>query len=140
MSLSVLGDVNWLAVIVATVVYFAIGGLWYMFLFAKQWTRAMGTDPSESQQGSPAQYALPLVTNLVSTIALAMLAYASDTNTVAGGLVLGLVVGIGVAAAAIMATGFFDPQKAAPITFAGINAAYHVVGLAVAGMIIGAWA
>lgn len=29
MSFDVLGDVNWLAVIVAAAAYFALGGLWY---------------------------------------------------------------------------------------------------------------
>ncbi len=45
MSLSVLGDLNWLAVLVATIAYFALGALWYAeFAFGKAWQRAVGWD------------------------------------------------------------------------------------------------
>lgn len=140
MNLNVLGDVNWLAIVVATLVYFALGALWYTFLFSKPWIRAMGVDPNADGRGNPAMYAFPLVTCLIATIAVAMLAYATGTDTVAEGIVLGLVVGIGMAAAAVLVTGFFDPRSTAPMTVAGINAGYHLVGLVLASVIIAAWA
>lgn len=37
-------EVNIVAVIVATVVMFAVGALWYMILFSKQWARIHGMD------------------------------------------------------------------------------------------------
>ena len=40
MSLTVLGDLNWLAVIVATIAYFALGAVWYAeFAFGRAWQR-----------------------------------------------------------------------------------------------------
>lgn len=38
MTLDALGQINWLAVIVATIVYFALGALWYSpVAFGKPW-------------------------------------------------------------------------------------------------------
>jgi Protein of unknown function (DUF1761) len=141
MSLSVLGDVNWLAVIVATIVYFAVGGLWYAPpVLGNAWMRAMGWKPAADERTSNAiMYLAPLITCLVSTIAVAALAEASGTDTFGEGIVLGLVVGIGIAAAVSFVTGFFDPKKPQPMVYAAITAGYHVVGLVAAAAIIGAW-
>ncbi len=43
MTFDVLGDLNWLAVLVAGVAFFALGGLWYSnLMFGKQWSLAVG--------------------------------------------------------------------------------------------------
>ena len=43
MTFDVLGDLNWLAVLVAALAYFAIGALWYAPpLFGKAWMAAGG--------------------------------------------------------------------------------------------------
>jgi uncharacterized membrane protein len=81
----------------------------------------------------------PLITCLISSIAAAALAEASGTDTLGEGLVLGLVLGIGIAAAVCFVTGFFDPKKPQPMVYAAITAGYHVVGLTVASAIIGTW-
>lgn len=65
-------------------------------------------------------------------------AEASTTDTLGEGIVLGLVTGIGGAAASLYGTDFFDPQKPKPLTTA-INAGYHVVGILIVGAIVGAW-
>ncbi|MDQ2933502.1 MAG: DUF1761 domain-containing protein [Chloroflexota bacterium] len=45
MSIDALGDLNWLAVIVGPVVYFAIGAVWSTpILFGNTWQRAIGWD------------------------------------------------------------------------------------------------
>ncbi len=141
MSLSVLGDVNWLAIIVAAVVYFGIGGLWYAPpVLGNAWMRAIGWKPAPDERTSnTTMYLAPLLTCLISSIAVAVLAEASGTNTFGEGLVLGLVVGVGIAAAVCFVTGFFDPKKPQPMVYAAITAGYHVVGLTVASAIIGAW-
>ncbi len=140
MTFGVLGELNWLAVLVATVVYFAIGGLWFAeFLFGKAWQAANGWAGSDGPSPGPWLYIGPAVTCLVETVALAMLANATGTDTLAEGLVLGLVVGAGVAAAALFVTGYFDPQKPKPVVWWAITAGYHVVGLVVGAIILALW-
>lgn len=92
--------VNWLAVIGAAIVAFAVGGIWYGPLFGKRWMELIGKRPEEI--GNPT---IPLVvsffTALVAATALAVLVtpFANDLLTaafvgllvwVASGLVLKL--------------------------------------------------
>ena len=70
---------------------------------------------------------------------MTMLASATGSDTVGEGVVLGLVVAIGIAAAIVMVTGWFDPKKPQPMVFATITAGYHVVGLVITAMIVSAW-
>ena len=37
-----MGPLNWLAIVIATVVFFAVGTVWYSALFAKAWQREVG--------------------------------------------------------------------------------------------------
>ncbi len=138
MSFDVLGDLNWLAVIVATVAYFALGAVWYAPpVFGNLWMRAGGIQVPEQPQMS--LYAIPFFTCLLATIAVGMLAIATGSDTVGEGIVLGLVTGVGIALGALFVTGFFDPQKPQAMVWAAVVSGYHVVGLVIAAIILAIW-
>ncbi|USX55825.1 DUF1761 domain-containing protein [Lentzea sp. HUAS12] len=140
MNLSVLGDLNWPAVVVATIAYFALGMVWYAeYAFGRAYQRSSGQDLSPPERPGAAVYAIPLLTCFVITLTTAMVGRASDTDTIMEGLLLGLVVGIGIALPVRFVTGAYDMTKPAPITFAAIGAGYHIVGLTLAGAILGQW-
>jgi hypothetical protein len=141
MSFGVLGDLNWVAVVVGAVVYFGVGGLWYSpVAFGKQWQEAIGWTEADAAQATPAKmYVVPAVTCLLSTIGLAMVSEATSTETFGEGVVLGLVVGVLVVAPALFVTGFFDPRKPKPQTWIGITAGYHVVSLLIVAVILALW-
>lgn len=140
MSFDVLGDLNWLAVGVATLAYFAFGGLWFSTAaFGRQWQRAIGWEPAEGETPGPEYYIGPLITCLIATVATAMLAEATGTDTFAEGLVLGLVLGVGVAGAVLFVTGYFDPKKPRPATWFGVTAGYHLIGIVIAAITLALW-
>ena len=68
MGFGVLGDLNWLVVVVGAVVYFGIGGLWYSpVAFGKQWQEAIGWTEADAAQATLAKmYVVPTVTCLSS--------------------------------------------------------------------------
>jgi hypothetical protein len=140
MGFDVLGDLNWLAVIVATIAYFALGALWFAdATLGKAWVRSMGWDrPADFRPGS-AFYIGPFVTCLIATIAVAMLAKATGSDTFAEGIVLGLVVGVGISAAVLFVTGIFDPKRAQPLTWFLIAGGYHLVGLLISSVVVSVW-
>src|SRR3989337_2905112 len=126
MSFDVLGDLNWLAVIVATLAYFALGAIWYAPpVFGNLWMRAGGIQVPEQPQAS--FYVFPFLTCLLATIAVGMLAAATASDTVGEGIVLGLVTGVGIALTSLFATGVFDPQKPQPMVWVAVVSGYHLV-------------
>jgi len=42
---------NWLMVLLSTVIYYAIGAIWYTVLFGKIWARLNGFDPNGDRSG-----------------------------------------------------------------------------------------
>jgi hypothetical protein len=141
MTFDALGDLNWLAVIVAALAYFAIGAVWYAPpVFGKAWMAAGGMAmPEAGTRPSPAIYLTPLVGSVLSAIALGMLAKATGTDTLEEGTALGLVVAIGFAVAICLVTAQFESEKPKPMVWGAVNAGYHVVGNLVAALIVASW-
>ncbi|MDQ4108976.1 MAG: DUF1761 domain-containing protein [Actinomycetota bacterium] len=141
MSFDALSDLNWLAVIVAAIAYFAIGALWYAPpVFGRIWMTAGGMAvPEPGTRPSPAIYLTPLAGSVLSAIALGMLAKATGTDTLEEGIALGLVVAIGFAISLAFVTAQFESEKPKPMVWGAVNAGYHAVGNLVAAIIVASW-
>ena len=135
-----LGGVNWLAVVIGTVVYFALGALWFAPAtpLGRAWMKAAAYEsPTSGTMSTNVFYVVPLVTCLVMVTALALLAKAVGVSDIGGGIVLGLLVGIGLVLPLLITTAAFEFKKPQPFTWGLIDASYHVIGLTIAGAIIG---
>lgn len=141
MSFDPLGELNWLAVAVAALAYFAVGAVWYARpVFGKIWGDAGGFPLPERGEGpGPGIFVTPLVGSILSAIALAVIAQATDTDTFAEGLALGLVVAVGFAVSISLVTAQFESQKPKPMVWGAVNAGYHVVGTLIAAVIVASW-
>jgi Protein of unknown function (DUF1761) len=140
-SFDVLGQVNWLAVIVGGIVYFVIGALWYSpMLFGRAWQRSIGWDPARTPpEMSPTTYVVPFLAYLVMAAAVGMLAAATGSDTIGDGVILGLVLGIGLSLMHTLVDATFDPNKPEPWTWFAINGTYHALGLLLVAVIVSAW-
>jgi hypothetical protein len=138
MAFDVITDVNWLAVIVATLVWFVLGAAWYIAPpIATRWARAGGIQIPEDQRPDAKPFVLTLLVYLVVTLVTAMLAVATGTETVGQGAVLGALVGI-VLVSANAISAIYD-QKPEPVTYLWVNGVFNFVALVVVGAILGAW-
>lgn len=85
-------DINYLAVLVATIVYFMIGFVWYSLLFNDLWTKETGMSMKSS--GKPK--AGPMIGLFVSTflysLGIAVLLKLYGTYGIAAGIFIGLMV------------------------------------------------
>lgn len=140
MSFDALNDVNWLAVIVGTVVYFGLGGFWYSPAgFGKAWMRSVGmTMPEGGERPGPGIYATPLIGGLVASVATVWLAHATGSDTIGEGILLGLVVSIGYMVTLASTTATFS-RLPEPMTWFWITASYNVVGITALAVIVAAW-
>ena len=127
-------DINWLAVVIAAVVTFVLGGLWYGPLFGKVWRVAEGqTEPQPGHQKHPAfVYGLSFVLMLVAAAVLA-LALGPDPN-VQRSFGVGLVVGVGWVATSFGVNYLFAGRR---LALFAVDAGYNVVLFALMGLIIG---
>jgi hypothetical protein len=140
-SFDVLGQLNWLAVIVGGVIYFALGAVWYSpMLFARPWQRSIGWDPEATPpEMKPATYIVPFIAYIVMAVAVGMIAAATGTDTLVEGIVLGLVLGIGLSLMHTLVDATFDPNKPQPWLWFAINGSYHALGLLIVAVIVSAW-
>lgn len=136
-----LGSLNWIAVIVGAAIYFILGALWYSPpLFARPWQAAIGWDESrQPPQTNPVTYVVPAALYLIAAIAIGLIAKATGTDTLAEGVTLGLITGIGFAVPMVGVEATFDPNKPKPLTWFAITAAYHLVGFVILGVAVGIW-
>jgi hypothetical protein len=126
------------AVWIASIVFFVLGAIWYSVM-AAPWVTAIGKTMDEltrEQAGSPLPYVVGFVAILVMCYTLAWLMQRLQTATLTGGLRLGATVAIGFIAATLALNYGFESHSVALWL---INSAYIVVGLALAGAIIGGW-
>lgn len=130
--------INYLAVVVAAVVYFVIGALWYSpALFGTAWMRGIGKTKDQMAGGSAAlNYLMGLITAFIASYGVARIMVWSGGNSIRDGIITGILVGV----CFVLATMFMnDSFEKRPMGLTIINVLYHIVGLLVAGIIIGAW-
>lgn len=141
MSFDALSQVNWLAVIVGALVYFALGALWYSPAFlGRRWQRSIGWDPEQRPpEMRVTTYLVPALAYLVMAIAIGLLAEATGTDTIGEGLILGLVLGIGLSLMHTLVDATFDPNKPEPWTWFAINGSYHALGVLIVAVIVAVW-
>ena len=126
------------AVWIAAIAFFVLGAIWYTVLSAR-WLAAIGktTDQMTSEQGgSPLPYVIGFVAILVMCYTLAWLMQRLRAGTLLAGLRLGAIVSSGFVAATLALNYGFEARS---VSLWLINSVYVVVGLALAGAIIGGW-
>ncbi len=131
-----LDQVNWLAVVVATVAGFALGSLWYStMLFGKPWMKLVGIKPKDmkSANATRAYVGVGFLAFVLAT-AMGVLMSALVFDTWMQGLVLGVLVSV-VFSAVPRAIHLLFERRSKRLFL--INAGYDLVFLALAGVIIG---
>jgi hypothetical protein len=129
---------NHFAVVVAAIVFFALGAGWYTVL-ADPWVAGIGKtmDRLHKETGGSA---MPMVWGFVAILVMcytlnSLLNRLGDT-TAAGGAKVGAFVALGFVAANIALNYAFEVRG---VTLWTINSGYVLVGLTLAGAIIGGW-
>lgn len=130
-------DVNWLAVLSATLVKFAIGGVWYSPpLFGPRWGAIVGVTPEAFKARMGWAMAIDLVASFVLAWVLAnVLKFTGAVGLVPGARV-SFFLWLGFVATPLLATTMYEGR---PIALFGINAAYWLVSMLIMGGLIGAW-
>lgn len=129
-----MGRINHLAVIVAAIVFFLLGYLWFSLIFAKPW---MAYNPAiATMQGSTMTYVMSFLVALITAYVVAIALSKSADNTAMDGVMFGLFMGIGLVAVTSINGVIYEAR---PWGLWLIDEGYVVVGLAIMGAIIAGW-
>jgi hypothetical protein len=132
-----MSTINWMAVFVAAIANFVIGGLWYSpALPGKVWMRANGFTEESLKGGNMGLiFGVSFICCLVMSVNLAT--FLNDAATdMAWGATAGFLAGFGWVAMAIIVISLFERRSGA---YMFVNAGYMIVAFVVMGLIIGAW-
>jgi hypothetical protein len=134
-------QVNWLAVLVAGVAAFLLGGVWYTALFGKQRVQLLGYSEAKLKEMQakcppPVFFGTMFVCYLVVALVVALVAHGAQVTSATGGMLLGFLLWLG-PAAAIGLTGHIACDHRCGVYV--IDASFQLVFLVMMGAIIGGW-
>ena len=134
-------SINYLAVIVSLVAYTVLGMLWYGPLLGKKWMKLSGMDTvdmdsPEAKKSQAIGYISSLISSFIALLTLAVALKAMSVTGAVNGLLGGAGLAFGLIAMTLVGEAAWHDH---PWGLVAINAGYRVLGLAVGGLIIGAW-
>lgn len=141
--------INYLSVVIAAIVMFGLGWLWYAVLFNRQWTQAMGWTPEKMKEmmAAPGAKSMMMRSYGIQALGALLMAYVlahalvfSATYLNVSGISAGLQAGfwnwIGFIAPVTIGSVLWDGK---PWKLWFINAGYYLVGLLIMGVILALW-
>lgn len=139
MNTSFLDGINWLAVLVAGLAYFALGAIWYTFLFSKQWIKNSGVNVNDPKmkEGVAVTFGTSAILMIVTALGIAILANRLElTACWMSGFKLGAVTGLLLGTTAMSISYLYEKR---PLGLYLINGGYTVLGNIIAAIIICCW-
>lgn len=126
--------INWVAVLVAALSSFVLGGLWYSVLFGKAWQKAAGLTDEQIKGGNKALiFGGNFVLAFISSATFALF-LGPTVNPQA--YLRGLCAGSAWVAASFGSTYLFERK---PLSLFLINGGYRTLQFTIIGFIIGGW-
>lgn len=133
-------EVNLLAILVAGVVSFAIGGAWYSgLMFGPLWVRLLGWSDAQAQEakkGAGAAMATGFVMQLVTAYIFASFLGSFEIADASGAIQTAFWLWLGFVATTQLGSVLWEKK---PFKLFVLNAAYSFVSLAVMGIILALW-
>ena len=137
-----LAEVNYLAILVATVASFILGMLWYSpLMFGNIWLKLMGFSPAKIKAGKKKGMGkvmfFAFLGTLVSSYILAQFLKIANAVTIKDGLQVGFLIWLGFTATTMLGSVLWEGK---PVKLYLINAAHGLTSLLVASAILISWA
>ena len=128
-----MGPLNWLAIVLATIVFFAIGAVWYTALFGKAWQREVGLG-TEQLTGGRNMMAIMGTCLLLEFVVVLMLGHLFARIQPGDHAKMMMATGFGLAIMA-PAIGINYLYQRRSLTLFLIDAGHFVVGMAAVGLV-----
>ena len=129
-------NLNWLAIVVAAVSTFILGGLWYSpLMFVKRWMKETGITEEDTKNTNMIKiFGLAFILSLMASLFLAL--FIGAKAGLSFGALAGFMAGLGWVFTFMGISYLFESRTLAHFL---INSTYSVVSLTIMGAIIGVW-
>ncbi len=133
-----ISNLNWIAVVVATLAAFAVGAVWYTpGLFGKPWMKAIGLTEKDTKNADMVRpIVLTLVGTFVSAVAIGVLVQVLALTSVWQGASFGVMVAVSLLATNKIMQAQFELR---PLSYNVITTGADVVALGLVGAILAVW-
>ena len=130
--------INYLAILVSAVAYMVIGAIWYSpVLFGNAWLKGIGKTKEEvAAQSAAWKYVWALIMAFIAAYGIARIMLWTGGNSITDGLIIAILAGVCFILTAFTVNDNFEGRS---MGLSFINVFFHIVSLAVIGIIIGAW-
>ena len=132
---TMLTDIPWLPVLLAFVLYFLLGALWFTVLFPTQYKLSLGRENDTQQNLAPIFIIGPALCCLVITMASAILLHTLKIDSYENALLFAVLIGFGYLFANTVNIAI-NPNIPRPILYGLISGSYHFVGMLMVSMIL----
>jgi hypothetical protein len=127
---------NHLAILVAALIQWFLGALWYSLLFVKPWMALTGHTKAEKPKGAVLAMAISFIGGLVLSFILAHVVIWSGATTIACGALIGFICWLGFVAAPLLSETLYEQR---PFKLFAINSGYWLTAMLISGAILAAW-
>jgi len=126
--------INWLAVVVAALSSFLLGGIWYGPLFKRAWCHEAGVDPCSAPAHPARVFGSAFVASLIAASAFAW--FIGPAPGLRMALIDGVVAGFALVAMSF-AINYGFAQRSLKLWL--IDGGYHTLQFALYGLVLGLW-
>jgi hypothetical protein len=130
MILDLFGELNWLAVVVATLAWFAFSAIWYSIPpLSKAWATAAKVDTTGDGPPLALLFVPTLIGYFVTTVVIGLLVAGLGIDSLGEGLVLGVGLGVGFGMVGALVNQVYEGKGSSYFLINGVNAviAYGIV-------------
>jgi Protein of unknown function (DUF1761) len=124
---NVLSQINWLAVLLATVAMSMLGAAWFMGIVGKRYAAALGRTDLGDEKPSPLFIAGPMLCGAAVVVTDAILLKVLGVTSYADALSFGAITGVGFLGAQTVNIAI-NPNFPRPFYYSAINVPYFVIG------------
>ena len=136
-----ISDINWLAVLVASLAFFGLGMAWYGPFFGKAWQRAIAMDGGAALKQANLSFLLVagFIMSIIIAVGMAIFLHGPNGHQQingAYGALIGLMVGVLFILPTTVINYIFARR---PLALILIDGFYHITANTLIGAILGAW-
>jgi hypothetical protein len=131
------GELNWLAIIVGTIAWFAFSAIWYSVPpLSKAWQTASRVDMAEGGPPLALLFIPTLIGYFVTTVVIALIAKGIGAADVGDGVALGVALGVGFGAVGALVNQVYERKGSSYWLINGLNA---IIAYVIVAVILAAW-